>query len=111
MSRTTALLRLTWCFLRDVVVSGWTTARIILAGSRELRPGFVRLPYGELTDTGANLLGALISLTPGTTTVDLDPERREFLLHLLDTGQAEATLAAIERDFRRPIAVLFGGPR
>ncbi|MGF1614367.1 MAG: Na+/H+ antiporter subunit E [Gammaproteobacteria bacterium] len=111
LSRAAALAQLLWRFLVDVGASGWATAVIILRGGGELRSGFVRLSYGELSDGGAALLGALISLTPGTTMVDLDPERREFLLHLLDTSRAEATLAAIERDYRRLASVLFGSRR
>jgi multisubunit Na+/H+ antiporter MnhE subunit len=95
-------------FLKDVLASGWTTAVIILRGGKTVRSGFTRMSYGDLGDTAANLLGALITITPGTTTVDIDLERREFLLHLLDVERAEITRASIERDFLRPIRTLFG---
>lgn len=95
--------------LKEVTVSGWTTASIILCSGKTVRPGFVRMSYGDLDNTAANLLGALITLTPGTTTVDIDLERKEFLLHLLDSDCAEATLASINRDFLLPIRALFGG--
>jgi multisubunit Na+/H+ antiporter MnhE subunit len=108
MRRLLALAMLGINFLKEVVVSGWVTARIILAGPRGLRPGFVRLAYGDLPEGAASLLAALVTLTPGTTVVDIDPERREFLMHLLDLDQAEATLAAIRRDFLAPIRALVG---
>jgi multisubunit Na+/H+ antiporter MnhE subunit len=95
-------------FLKDVIVSGWTTAAIILRGGKAVPSGFVEMSYGELSDTAANLLGALITLTPGTTTVDIDLQGRKFLLHLLNIERAEATLTAIERDFLRPMRTLFG---
>jgi len=50
----------------------------------------------------------LVTLTPGTTSLDIDTERHEILLHLLDSRQTKATLAAIERDFVRPLRALFG---
>lgn len=109
MNKMLAVLVLFFSFPKEVVVSGWTTAVIILRGKQALRPGFVRMPYGYLSDTAANLLGALITLTPGTTTVDIDLERREFLLHLLDVQQSEATLASIRRDLLLPLRTLFGG--
>jgi multisubunit Na+/H+ antiporter MnhE subunit len=95
--------------LKEVIVSGWVTASIILRSGKAVQPGFVRMFYGDLNDTAANLLGALITLTPGTTTVDIDLERKEFLLHLLDQNCAEATLASINREFLLPIRTLFGG--
>jgi multisubunit Na+/H+ antiporter MnhE subunit len=109
MNRLLALGRLGVNFLWEAIVSGWTTARIILRGDAVLQPGLVRMPYGDLSDTAANVLGALVTLTPGTTTVDIDLERRELLLHLLDAKQAEASLASIRRDFLLPVRTLFGG--
>lgn len=108
MNRLRAALQLVVRFPVEVVVSGWGTARIILFGSRQLHPGWARLSYGELPDSAAALLGTLITLTPGATVVDIDPERREMLLHLLDHRQTEATLATIRRDFLVPVRVLFG---
>jgi multisubunit Na+/H+ antiporter MnhE subunit len=108
MSRVLALFRLGFNFLREVVASGWVTTRIILAGPRGLRPGYVRFVYGDLPAEAASLLAALVTLTPGTTVVDIDADRGEFLMHLLDLDQAEATLAGIRRDFLVPIRVLLG---
>ena len=111
MTRLSALIYLAFNFVKEAVVSGGITALVILRGGKSLQPGFVRMPYGDLGETAANFLGALVSLTPGTTTVDIDPERRELLLHLLDVTRAEQTLASIRRDFLLPICTLFGdGP-
>ncbi len=103
-----ALGMLGFNFLKDLIVSGWVTARIILGLRKIPQPGFVRLVYGELPVSAANMLGALVSLTPGTTTVDIDLECGELLLHVLDVERAETTLASIRSDFLLPIRVLFG---
>ena len=108
MSFVLALGRLGFNFVKDLFVSGWVTARIILRRGPLPQPGFVRLTYGELPAGAASFLGALVSLTPGTTTVDIDLERGELLLHLLDAEQADTTLAAIRSDFLHPIRTLFG---
>ena len=47
-------------------------------------------------------------LTPGTTTVDIDMERGEMLLHLLDVAGAEEAVAGIRADFEPSIIRLFG---
>lgn len=108
MNRPLALTLLLPRFLIEVVLSGWATARLIVAGGGEMRPGLARMRYGDLSETGAVALGLLITLTPGTTTVDIDPARRELLLHLLDTARAEETLATIRHRFERYVRVLFG---
>jgi multisubunit Na+/H+ antiporter MnhE subunit len=111
VSRALAIVLLLWNFLKGALSSGLITARIIVRRPGVTRPGFARLSYGNLSDRAANLLGALITLTPGTTAVDIDLERREILLHLLDLDQKEATLAAIEQDFLVPMRALVGGGR
>lgn len=107
MKRVGAALSLTGLFLRDVVLGGWATIRVILA-PKPARSGLVRVAYGDLPEIAALLLGALVSLTPGATTVDIDPDRREFLLHLLDLDQEDAVRRAVLEEFARPLAILFG---
>lgn len=107
MKRVGAALLLIWRFPRDVVLGGWATIRVILA-PQPARSGLVRVAYGDLPEAAALLLGALVSLTPGATTVDIDPDRREFLLHLLDLDQEDAVRRAILEDFAHPLAILFG---
>jgi multisubunit Na+/H+ antiporter MnhE subunit len=107
MRRPLAALLLTWLFLRDVVLGGWATIRIILSPAPP-RSGLIRVAYGDLPEPAALLLGALVSLTPGATTLDIDPRRREFLLHLLDLEQEPAVRRAVLEEFAHPLAILFG---
>jgi multisubunit Na+/H+ antiporter MnhE subunit len=107
MDKISALLQLLWRFPFEVAVSGWSTGWLILTDGRRLHPGFARMSYGAINETGAVVLGLLITLTPGTTTVDIDPVRRELLLHLLDTRDVEGALHAIRRCFAHPVSVLF----
>lgn len=116
MSRPGALLRLSWRFFMHCVISGLSTARIILqpkqtgdgaTAERDRCGGIVRMPFAPMSETGAALLGAMVSLTPGSSAIDIDLERREMVLHLLDIDAAQASVAAIANDFGRDIAILF----
>ncbi len=111
MTRLGAVVLLAVRFLRDVLVSGWVTTRIILQDPARLEPGFVRMSYGDLDETGAALLAALVTLTPGTTAVDLDLARREILLHLLDVRHAASVVAGIRKGFEGPLLAALGRPR
>jgi multisubunit Na+/H+ antiporter MnhE subunit len=101
--------RLCLNFIKALVLSGWDTARVIMRDPDTVDSGLTRISYGRLDPASASLLGALLSLTPGTATVAIDLQRRELLLHLLDLSQREATLAAIQRDFISPLEELRGG--
>jgi multisubunit Na+/H+ antiporter MnhE subunit len=87
MRRSVAFLMLILRFGRAVVVSGVETIAVILKTGR---PGaasppvaLVRVRFAPLSARGAALLGSMVSLTPGTTTIDIDMERYELLLHVL----------------------------
>jgi len=108
MTRTRALLLLLVNLLTELVLSGWSTARVILTPRGLVQPGFARLDYGDLGPGAASLLGVLVTLTPGTTSLEIDTERHEIRLHILDASQTEATLVAIEHDFVRPLRILSG---
>ena len=111
MMRLLALLRLLVNMALGALASGWATARIILLCPKTSNAGMAHLEYGDLDETAAGLLAALITLTPGTTAVEIDTERHELLLHLLDLDRAEATLAEMRRDLIEPLRRLIGGRR
>jgi multisubunit Na+/H+ antiporter MnhE subunit len=87
-------------------LSGLATARLILSRSQP-PTGVVRLNFAPMSSTGAAVLGALVTLTPGSTCIAIDPRRREMLLHLLDVRTVEAAAASIRRDFEQDLCLLF----
>ena len=98
--------RLLLHFVGHCVLAGLATARIIL---RRTPPpaGLVRMRFAPMSPAGAAVLGAMVTLSPGTTVIDIDLEQREMLLHLLDTQDAAASLNVVRRDFERDIVALF----
>jgi multisubunit Na+/H+ antiporter MnhE subunit len=104
-------VRLLLIFLRALVQSGIATIRVILTasfGGAAPASGFVRFRYAPMSDRGAAILAAMITLTPGTTAIDIDPDSRTMTLHLLDAAGAEEAIADIRRTFEPPLVTLFG---
>jgi multisubunit Na+/H+ antiporter MnhE subunit len=98
---------LVWRFFAALVIGGLQTVRIIVAPQRP-PSALIRMRLAPVSPTGAALLGALITLTPGTTTLDIDLDRQELLLHVLDARDPQAVVAGIRNDFEAPIVDLFG---
>ncbi len=101
------LLSLGAQFVGQVVHSGVLTAWLIVRPGPQPRSGLIRIDYENLSETGAAILGCLVTLTPGSTALDIDPERREMLLHLLDVSNAEAVTTSIQRRFAVPLQRVF----
>jgi multisubunit Na+/H+ antiporter MnhE subunit len=115
MRATVAALILLLRFIRAIVVSGIETISVILHAGR---PGgepppvaLLRVRFAPMTEHGATLLGSMVSLTPGTTTIDIDMEKRELLLHVLDASNTDALVQGIRRDFEPGLVALFGTRR
>ncbi|MGF1466948.1 MAG: Na+/H+ antiporter subunit E [Sandaracinaceae bacterium] len=115
MTRLLFAARLVLVFLADVVLSGLTTAWLIVRPGRGTpTPGFLRMPFSGLDARGAAVLGGMITLTPGTTTLDIDLDAEtgqgELLLHLLDASDPEGAARAIHRRLVGPLRRVFPGP-
>jgi multisubunit Na+/H+ antiporter MnhE subunit len=107
-----ALFVLLLHFLKAVVLSGWQTVQVILAttpGGKPARTGtFVRVRFAPMNATGAAILGCMVSLTPGTTTLDIDMDLHELLLHVLDETAVQEMVDGIRTDFEPGLVAVFG---
>jgi multisubunit Na+/H+ antiporter MnhE subunit len=99
-------------FTRAVIVSGIDTIRVIIRsggpGGKAPSVALVRVRFAKMSARGAALLGSMVSLTPGTTTLDIDMERYELLLHVLDASDTDALVRGIREEFEPGLLVLFG---
>jgi multicomponent K+:H+ antiporter subunit E/multicomponent Na+:H+ antiporter subunit E len=105
-----ALFILFGLFLWQVFWSGIVTAKLILSADGCRHARLIRMSLGPVSPTGAAVLGCLITLTPGTTTLDIDMERREMLLHLLDGRAPEQAVADIRNGFEKYLLMAFPSP-
>jgi multicomponent K+:H+ antiporter subunit E len=94
--------------IMDVILANLRVARAILGPPARLRPGFIRVPLDLRSDVGITVLAQTITLTPGTVSADLTPDRRTLIVHYLDEGDPEALIAEIKRRYEQPILEMFG---
>lgn len=114
MQKVIAAISLSLRFARAVLHSGLDTVIVIVKTGR---PGgspppvaLCRVGFAPLTPQGAAILGSMVSLTPGTTTIDIDMERYELLLHVLDASDPDLVVKVIREQFEPDLSVLFGVP-
>jgi multisubunit Na+/H+ antiporter MnhE subunit len=115
MRKAIAAIVLALRFVVAVVVAGFATIGVILKSGVPGRApppvALLRVGFAPMDERGAAILGCLVSLTPGTTTLDIDMDRHELLLHVLDASDPEAVVASIRRDFEPGLVTLFGENR
>ncbi len=107
-------MRRVWAALRLVAVGAWEIARanvrlaaLVLNPTRSNRPRFVRVPIRVRRDAAVTALANLITLTPGTLTVDVAPDRTSLLVHVFDLEEEAAAVAEIQQRLERVVAEVF----
>lgn len=93
--------------LYDIVVANLIVARRILGRPEHLRPAFVSLPLDLTSDLAISLLANTISLTPGTVSACLSPDRRSLLVHGLHVPDASELVATIKARYEAPLKEVF----
>jgi multicomponent K+:H+ antiporter subunit E len=103
--------RLGLIVLYDIVASALTVARQILGPEDRIQPGFVWVPLTIRDPYGMASLASIITMTPGTLSVDLSPDRRHLLVHALHLDDPAALIASVKTRYEQPLIAIFGGGR
>lgn len=82
-SRVPAMAGLGLFFVKALVVSNLRVLWDVVTPAHISRPGIIRLPLDARTDLEIMLVANLISLTPGTLSIDLSHDRRNLYVHVM----------------------------
>jgi multicomponent K+:H+ antiporter subunit E len=101
------ILRFLLTVLWDIVVASFTVARLTLGPTSRLSPRFVRVPVELEDDFALTALTSTISLTPGTVSAQIAPDRRHVLIHALDVDDEALLVRTIKERYEAPIKEIF----
>lgn len=105
--RPLVIARLGLVVLWDIVLSNIEVARRILGPEEAIRPAFVWLPL-DLTDPHAIAsLAGIITMTPGTLSAELSPDRRHLLVHAFNVDDEAALVAQMKARYEAPLKEIF----
>jgi len=94
--------------LGDIVAANLVVARQVLGPLDRIRPGFVEVPLDLEDPFVATILGGIVTLTPGTVSIDIDMEQRTLHVHALDVPDPAALIAEIKSRYETPLKEMFG---
>ena len=83
LRRAWRILVLLLVFLRKVVLSALQVAGHVLQPSLSIRPAIIEYPLHVQTDREVTVLANMISLTPGTLSMDVAPDRSAIYVHAI----------------------------
>ncbi|OBZ95994.1 cation:proton antiporter [Pararhizobium polonicum] len=105
--RPVKLLLLVGLFVKELALSAIKVAIMVLKPDMRLKPGIFAFPLTLTRDFEITLLANLITLTPGTLSVDVSEDRKTLYVHALDCHDPAAEKRAISSGFERRIREAF----
>ena len=96
-------------FIGQILLATYHVAGLVLARRVDVAPAVLAYPLTRRDANTATLLGALLTLTPGTLALEYDESRGLLYIHALDVHQPEDVTLMLGELERRLLAWLDAG--
>jgi len=89
----------------ELILANLRIAYEVITPNYNMRPGVVAVPLDAKTDAEITLLACLITLTPGTLSLDVAADRSVLYIHVMyvDNDDLEAVRRTIKQGFERRV--------
>nr|WP_108660595.1 Na+/H+ antiporter subunit E [Acuticoccus kandeliae] len=101
------VLKLGVIFIIELIKSSVHVAKLVLSPWRTLEPAIIAYPLTVESDAEITLLANMITLTPGTLSVDVSDDRTTLYVHAIDAPDPNAVIADIKSGFEQLILKVF----
>ena len=101
--RLSGVLRLIGFFGKELLVSNLKVLWDVITPQHISRPGIIGIPLDARTDAEIMLVANLISLTPGTLSLDISEDRRVLYVHVMFLDDIDQTRKQIKQGLERRV--------
>jgi multicomponent Na+:H+ antiporter subunit E len=100
---------LIWLFIKELLLSAIRVGVLVLRPNmgKHLKPEIIEFPLKVKSDAEITLLANLITLTPGTLSVDVSDDRSVLYVHALLVPDRQALIKEIRSGFEAAVARAF----
>jgi len=102
-ARVPRVLRLVVYFLYELVMSNFKVTWEIITPRHSSRPGIIGIELAARTDLEIMLVANMISLTPGTLSLDISDDRRVLYVHFMFLEDPEEARRDIKEGLERRV--------
>lgn len=101
--KTRQIGRFSLFFMKELVRANLRVAWHVVTPSSFFKPGIIALPLEPQSDFEATLLANVLTLTPGSFSVDLSSDRRVLYVHVMDVEDAEQMRQQLKEEYEKPL--------
>ena len=105
--RTLRIVQLALYFVYDLVMSSFRVARDVLTPQDLSSPRILAMPLKAESAIEVLLFTNLISLTPGTLSLDVSPDRKTLYVHAMFADDPEAVIAGLQQGMEHRVRRVF----
>lgn len=93
-------------YLWELLQSNAVIAYDVLTPRHHMKPGVIGIPLDARTDLEITILANLITMTPGTLSLDISPDRKTLYVHAMYIRDADKLRADIKNNLERRVLEL-----
>jgi multicomponent Na+:H+ antiporter subunit E len=102
-NRIPRMISFVFYFLYELLKANLQVAYDVVTPRFYMTPGIIGIPLSARTDLEISLLANLISLTPGSLSLDVSDDRKVLYVHAMYIGDKDAYIAHVKNGFERKL--------
>lgn len=105
------VFRLAWFalfYLQELVLANLRVAHDVLTPRHRMKPGIIAIPLDARSDLEILSLANLITMTPGTLSLDVSTDRRILYIHAMYIDDLEGIRSKIKYGFEKKVMEVLG---
>lgn len=88
---------------KELILSALKVAWLAVQPQMRIRPAIIAYPLTVTTDAQITLLANMITLTPGTLSVDVSDDRKTLFIHAIDIDSKDELIGSIAAGFETKV--------
>lgn len=103
------LAELTVYFLWELIKASFVVAHEVLTPTHYMEAGIIAVPLDTKTDIEITIFSSLVSLTPGTLSIDVSADKSHLFVHAMyiEKGDTAALAQELKEGFERRVIRIF----
>jgi multicomponent Na+:H+ antiporter subunit E len=90
-------------YIWQLIISNLRVAYDVLTPRARARPGVLAIPLNATSDAEITMLANLITLTPGSVSLDISSDRRFLYLHAMYIDEVDQYRESIKKSFEQRV--------
>ena len=93
------IVKLAGIFIREMIIACFQVLVLVIGGVKTINPGIIEYQTELETPMQITLLANMITLTPGTITLEVTDDKKSLFIHVLKIDSADSIREGIKRNF------------